>query len=100
MVFQRDVCPVSIIYMYLPFWHQLSDIVFWGDFSDFLGSGKWPDKDPWDKEFSNSYFPDWARCKGEWLASGWRGVLDGVQGDADWLHKTFNFNDFRRRNIF
>lgn len=54
-----------------------------------MASGLWPSADPWGKEFSSAYMPEWARLAGSLLAGGFRGVLDGVQGDQEWVFKTF-----------
>ena len=56
-----------------------------------LGSGLWPTHDWHGREFSDTYQPKWFQLGGTPLAGGWRGVLDGVQGDQDFLHKLFAF---------
>ena len=61
------------------------------------GSGLWPTCD-WDgREFSDTYHPKWFQLGGMPLAGGggWRGVMDGVQGDQDFLHKLYAF----KRNL-
>ena len=55
------------------------------------GNGLWPTHD-WDgREFSHNHHPRWFRLGGSELCGGWRGVMDGVQGDQDFLHKIFQF---------
>ena len=53
------------------------------------GTGLWPHADPWGVEFSPTYMPQWHAHAGSLLASGWKGVFDGIQADQDWLHKVF-----------
>lgn len=53
------------------------------------GHGRWPERDPWGREFGESYMPEWAAKSNEPLAGPWRGCLDGVSGDQEWVHKTF-----------
>ena len=58
------------------------------------GAGVWPSHD-WDgKPFSPSHYPRWHKLAGSELAGGWRGILDGIQGDQDFLHKVFHFKRF------
>lgn len=52
------------------------------------GRGVWPDRDPWGESFGDSYFPDMKELAGQALCGGWRAVLDGLQGDQDWLVAT------------
>ena len=47
--------------------------------------GKWPTHG-----YDGRPLPDYPE-KGMWLAGGWRAVLDGFQGDADWFHKLFHY---------
>lgn len=54
-----------------------------------LGSGCWPDADPWGHAFSQSYMPQWFAKAGGALAGGWKAALDGVQADQEWLHRVF-----------
>ena len=55
------------------------------------GNGLWPTHD-WDgREFSHNHHPRWFRLGGSELCGGWGGVMDGVQGDQDFLHKIFQF---------
>ena len=55
------------------------------------GSGVWPTHDWNGKKFTATYYPRWCLLAGTKLCGGWRGVLDGIQGDQDFLHKIFNF---------
>ena len=54
-----------------------------------MTAGKWPSADPFGNPFSETYMPRWHALSGSWLADEWRGVLDGVQADQDWIFKTF-----------
>ena len=56
-----------------------------------LGHGVWPTHDWEGIAFSEEHHPHWFALGGSLLAGGWRGVLDGIQGDQDWLHKVFSF---------
>ena len=49
----------------------------------------WPDRDPWGGPFDDGYMPEWAAKVNQPLAGPWRGCLDGVSGDQEWVHKTF-----------
>lgn len=53
------------------------------------GAGKFPASCPEGKLFTDLYFPEFAQVANQPLAGGWRGVLDGFHGDADYIHKTF-----------
>ena len=53
-----------------------------------MTTGEWPDADLWGREFSEDYMPKWHRLSKTCLADGWRGVLDGVQADQEWIFKT------------
>lgn len=60
------------------------------------GDGCWPRSDYKGRPFSESDPPQWREWAGRRLTpSGWRAVLDGFQGDADFFHKTFRF----KRNL-
>lgn len=56
-----------------------------------LGTGLWPTCDWNGKPFSEKHYPKWYQLGRTELCGGWRGVLDGVQGDQDFLHKLFRF---------
>lgn len=58
------------------------------------GAGLWPSTDWNGKPFSPSHYPRWHKLAGTELAGGWRGILDGIQGDQDFLHKVFHFKRF------
>lgn len=58
------------------------------------GAGIWPSHDWNGKPFSPSHYPRWHKLAGTELAGGWRGILDGIQGDQDFLHKVFHFKRF------
>lgn len=54
-----------------------------------LGSGYWPNCDPWGREFTHSYMPKWWQRAGTPLAGGWKAAFDGCQADQEWLHRVF-----------
>ena len=56
----------------------------------YLGSGFYPDRDPWGRLFDKSYMPHRARLAGVSIADGWFGVLDGIQADQEFLKKMFS----------
>lgn len=56
-------------------WHRLTP----------AGTGRHPYADPWGVPFSDSYWPDLYAAAGSQIAARWRGVLDGLQGDQEWL---------------
>ena len=61
---------------------------------DLAGHGVWPSHD-WDGvAFSDSYQPRWCKLAGTAICGGWRGIMDGVQGDPEFLHKLFRFKRF------
>ena len=55
------------------------------------GNGLWPDRDWEGTAFSDVHFPEWYALAGSELCGGWRGVVDGYQGDQEFLHKIFRF---------
>ena len=66
----------------------------------FQGNGLWPTHD-WDgKKFTKTHYPKWHSLAGTQLCGGWRGVLDGIQGDQDFLHKVFNFKRPLLQHVF
>lgn len=56
------------------------------------GTGVYPSCDPWGKAFSETYEPSRAALAGSLLAGGWKFVLDGFQGDADFIAHIFTLN--------
>lgn len=58
------------------------------------GSGVWPHADPWQRDFDESYHPKFWRKAGMLLADGWKGCLDGVQADQEFIHKVFKLQRF------
>ena len=58
------------------------------------GKGAWPSRDPWGVPFSENYHPARAALAGQDLASGWRAVFAGMQGDQEFLHKLFRFQRY------
>jgi len=55
------------------------------------GNGLWPTHDWEGKEFRDKHYPRWFALAGSEICGGWRGVVDGYQGDQDFLHKVFQF---------
>ena len=56
------------------------------------GLGVHPHQDPWDRPFTEEYFPDrWLKA-GQRLSGPFTYVLDGVQGDADFISAMFQLN--------
>ena len=53
------------------------------------GLGIHPGEDPWGRRFGPDYYPDMAKVAYTWLADGWRGTLDGIQGDEEWKRFAF-----------
>lgn len=58
----------------------------------FSGQGTFPYTDPWGRPFDESYFPDRLRVAGTRIAGQFTFVLDGVQGDADFIAHIFSLN--------
>ena len=54
------------------------------------GLGKHPHEDPWSKPFSKTYCPDRLKLAGSALAGPFTFVLDGIQGDADFVASLFS----------
>lgn len=60
---------------------------------DTSGSGQYPYHDPWGKAFSMQYNPERFKVAGQPIgAPGWRGVLEGIQSDLDYLRLLFGLN--------
>lgn len=53
------------------------------------GLGRHPAQDPWGRPFDESYYPDRFRLVGQELAGQYTFVLDGLQGDADFIAALF-----------
>ena len=56
------------------------------------GLGIHPHCDPWGRAFSETYFPNRWRKAGSRLSGRFNYVLDGVQGDADFIAAVFSLN--------
>ncbi len=56
------------------------------------GTGEHPARDPWGKEFTATYCPDRHKVAGKTLAGGFCFILDGFQGDADFIAALFSLN--------
>lgn len=60
---------------------------------DTSGSGQYLYHDPWGKAFSMQYNPERFKVAGQPIgAPGWRGVLEGIQSDLDYLRLLFGLN--------
>lgn len=57
-----------------------------------LGLGLHPEVDLWGRPFDLHYYPNYFRKKGTPLAGPFKFVLDGVQGDADFIAAIFELN--------
>ena len=55
-----------------------------------LGTGRYPSHDPWNKPFSKEYCKSRWMLSGQPIADGYVSILDGVQGDQDFIRILFN----------
>ena len=59
-----------------------------------LGKEVFPDRDPWGREFGKSYFPERAKFANKKIVDPqgmqWRGILEGIQSDQDYLRVMFD----------
>ena len=70
----------------LPFNIRFKEILpTWGD-------GVHPSSDPWGDPFGEGYEPKRAALAGSPIAGGWKFVLAGFQGDADFIAALFSLN--------
>ena len=53
------------------------------------GLGKHPHEDPWGEKFSEDYCPERFLRAGTALAGPFTFILDGIQGDADFIASLF-----------
>lgn len=49
----------------------------------------YPSCDPWGRCFDANYMPSRAKLAGNAITGPYHFILDGFQGDADWIAKTF-----------
>lgn len=70
--------------------HSMIQKQFW--ISIIWGCGRHPSCDPWGREFSETYHPSRFRKANTELCGGYTFVLDGVQGDADFIAAMFGLN--------
>ena len=56
------------------------------------GLGVWPSHDPWNRRFSEQYYPSRMKKAGQSLCGPFKAVLDGIQGDADFIAAMFLLN--------
>jgi hypothetical protein len=61
---------------------------------DLTGKGRHPECDPWGQIFSENYHPQRARKANTRIAGRFHMVLDGIQGDADFIAAMFKLNRF------
>ncbi len=59
-----------------------------------LGLGLHPEFDPWGRPFDSDYYPEYFKKKGTPLAGPFTFILDGVQGDADFIAAMFQLNRY------
>ena len=62
--------------------------------SDLPGKGLHPECDPWGCSFSETYHPNRAQKANTRIAGRFHMVLDGVQGDADFIAAIFKLKRF------
>ena len=53
------------------------------------GTGIYPAKDPWNRTFDGGYFPRRAAKAGKKIAGQFVAVLEGIQGDQDYIRILF-----------
>ena len=49
----------------------------------------YPSCDPWGRRFDSAYMPSRAKLAGQAISGTFHWILDGFQGDGDWVAKTF-----------
>ena len=70
----------------------LQSLNFWVTISDLPGRGFHPECDPWGRPFSENYHSNRAQKANTRIAGRFHMVLDGVQGDADFIAAIFKLN--------
>lgn len=65
------------------------------------GCGIHPSADPWGRPFDMSYYPALASAAGKPICGPYKFILDGMQGDADYVAHTFSLTRrlIRHRNL-
>ena len=56
------------------------------------GLGVYPSSDPWGRPFTEEYYPERMKQAGLALCGPFKCVLDGIQGDADFVAAMFLLN--------
>ena len=67
-----------------------------------LGDGRYPSKDPWGVPFSDQHDPIRYQLAGKFFTDGqrnFRGILDGIQSDQDYLRLLFNLQTGPSRQL-
>ena len=54
-----------------------------------LGSGRYPTHDPWNRAFTNEYCKTRFQLGGQPIAGKYKGILDGIQADQDFVRILF-----------
>ena len=55
-----------------------------------LGSGLYPYDDPWERSFTKDYCKSRWALRGQPIAGGYRAILEGIQGDQDFIRILFS----------
>lgn len=55
-----------------------------------LGSGLYPYDDPWGRSFTKDYCKSRWALRGQPIAGGYRAILEGIQGDQDFIRILFS----------
>ena len=58
----------------------------------YSGRGEHPHQDPWGEPFTEAYYPERKLLAGSRLSGRYNYVLDGIQGDADFVAALFSLN--------
>ena len=61
------------------------------------GTGRYPSHDPWNRPFSKDYCKSRWVLSGQWIADGYTSVLEGIQGDQDFIRILFSPSRPRRQ---
>ena len=75
---------VTLCMLYPP--NQFSDLCVW------QGLGIYPSSDPWGRPFTEEYYPERMKQAGLALCGSFKYILDGIQGDADFVAAMFLLN--------
>lgn len=70
---------------------RLTPVIIMGCFSGVgPGTGRYPSHDPWNKPFSKDYCKSRWVLSGQLIADGYTSVLEGIQGDQDFIRILFS----------